>query len=78
MDQNGIDHMGRCFQAKCPPTKREKQRRWELLNLREPSLRYQMTSDDIGYINANYSSDESIDYSDDTDYSIGDSAEEEV
>ena len=59
-----IDHLGRCFQKQCPPTKRERQRKWELLNLENPLARFQMTDEDIQYINDHYLTSDEEDNSD--------------
>ena len=60
---NNIDHLARCFQRQCPPTKRAKQRKWELANLENPISRHQIADGDIQFamyqfINENYPTSE--------------------
>ena len=76
-ENDPIDHLGRCFQKLCPPTKRAKQRKWEILNLENPLARYQLTDEDIQYIHENYlTSDEEPDT--DTSREISFSDEDEI
>ena len=46
---NNIDHLARCFREQCPPSKRAKQRNWELLNLQNPADRHQMADNDLQF-----------------------------
>ena len=47
--ENNIDHLARCFQKQCPPTKRAQQRIWEIENLENPVDRHQMADGDFQY-----------------------------